>query len=262
MKRTSLSHLIGAQIARAGPLTRARDERIQTERLALVGRMLAGVAHDLRNPMTVISGYAQLMVFEEDPVAREVRSERIMTQIDEMTAMITDLLAFSRGHTELTPVTVDLPALAQSIAETLGIQCKPRGIVLRLKAPPIEAHVDPARVKRIVLNLAKNATDVLRRGQTLSIEFNPIRNGVSVRVSDTGPGIPEEVKSRLFEPFVTAGKANGTGLGLSIVRRFVDDHGGNISVESVLGKGTSFYVELPNALPVAVTKDANQEAHP
>ncbi len=241
--------LIAGQLARAVAVARDRQARIDNERLVLIGRMLASVAHDLRNPMTAISGYAQLMVNDGEEGVREERCERILSQIDEMTAMITDLLAFARGDTRLHPASLEVAKLARDAEHHLRSQCAPRGIELVCLANGGTAVIDVGRAKRILFNLAKNAIDVLNHGDTLTIEIREQAGGLRLRVSDTGPGIPEEVRARLFEPFVTAGKVNGTGLGLSIVKRFVDDHGGSIEVETATGAGTTIVAHLPQVAP-------------
>ncbi len=239
--------VIAGQVARAVTLTLERQARIDTERLALMGRMLASVAHDLRNPMTVISGYAQLMAGEPGEQERQVRCDRILNQIDEMTGMIQDLLAFARGDTRLRPGEVQVEKMAREIDDNLSLQCKPRGIELTITSRPGRVVVDPGRAKRIVYNLARNAVEVVQKGDKLTIDLAAEPEGLYIKVTDTGPGLPEEMSLRIFEPFASHGKAHGTGLGLSIVKRFVDDHRGQISVESAPGKGTSFTVRLPNA---------------
>ena len=241
--------LVAGQVARAVALTRERQARIDTERMAAIGRMLAGVAHDLRNPMTAISGFAQLMAIENDAALRAQRSERILLQIDEMTAMISDLLAFARGDTALNPSQVDLVLLARETQETLQAQCEPRGIALTFDVQGGHVWVDVGKTKRILYNLAKNAAEALSRNGKLVIRLAERDSGLEMCVADDGPGIPTEVRARLFEPFVTAGKIHGTGLGLSLVKRFVDDHQGTIEVQSSREMGTSFTVRLPRALP-------------
>ncbi len=238
--------VIAGQLARAVSLTRERQARMDTLRLAAIGRMLAGVAHDLRNPMTVISGYAQLMALEPDATDRQARSERILHQIDEMTAMIGDLLSFARGDTRLHCAEVEPQRLAEEIRETLLPQCEPRGIALEVQGRGGAIRADQGRIKRIVFNLAKNAVEVLKRGDALNVELAERQGDLRIRVVDNGPGIPEEIRARLFTPFVTSGKVHGTGLGLSIVKRFVDDHGGTIELESSHDKGTAFSVHIPH----------------
>ncbi|MEM6730124.1 MAG: GAF domain-containing protein [Myxococcota bacterium] len=239
--------VIAGQVARAVSLAQERQAKVQTERLALMGRMLAGVAHDLRTPMTVISGYAQLMAVDPLDDSRQDRCDRILRQVDEMTAMVGDLLSFARGDSKLRTRQVHVGQLGAEIAENLREHCDARQIAFALDAGDGIAYIDAGRAKRIVYNLAKNAMDVMGAGDTLTVGLEPRERGLSVRVADTGPGIPEEIKTRLFEPFVTSGKEDGTGLGLSIVRRFVEDHHGKIEVESVAGVGTTFEIFLSAA---------------
>jgi signal transduction histidine kinase len=239
--------LIAGQVARAVTLTQERQAHIDTERLVVIGRMLTGVAHDLRNPMTAISGYAQLMAVEEEHDQREKRCDRILSQIDEMTAMIADLLAFARGDRRLNPGPIAVTKFAADVRDSLSLHCNPRGIQLTVEGSGGTAIIDAGRAKRIVYNLAKNAVDVLGKGGKLAIIITEAGGGMTIRVSDDGPGIPPSIQTNLFEPFVSAGKVNGTGLGLSIVQRFVDDQGGDIMVESSSEEGTTFVVRLPQA---------------
>jgi len=236
--------LIAGQVASALTVAKQRSARLDTERLAAVGGMLAGVAHDLRNPMTVISGYAQLMAEEGDATARRNASERIVYQVDEMTGMIADLLAFSRGDSRLHPSVVSLPELVGDIGENLKMQCTPRGINLHIDASPGSVVIDAGRTKRIIYNLAKNGIEALKRGGHLTLKLGQKGHDLDLEVNDDGPGIAPEVRARIFEPFVSAGKPHGTGLGLSIVKRFVEDHRGQVTVDSQPGRGTTFSVRL------------------
>lgn len=239
--------VVAGQVARAVSLTLERQVKLDTQRLAAVGRMLAGVAHDLRNPMTVISGFAQLMVGTPDEKERVAQSERVLREIDEMTGMIADLLAFARGDSTLRPSLVSLPALATEVRENLEMQCAARHIALSVQAGAGALMLDLGRIKRIVYNLARNAIEALNRGGHIVITFASEGDTLVAAVHDDGPGLPPALAQRLFEPFATAGKAHGTGLGLSIVKRFVDDHGGTIAVASEAGQGTRFTVRLPPA---------------
>ncbi len=239
--------VIAGQIARAVATTTERERHMETEHLTVLGRMLAGVAHDLRNPMTVISGYAQIMAMEPDGSRRGERCAKILSQVDEMTAMVSDLLAFARGDSRLRPATINIDTFASGIEDIYRMQCGPRGINITVHSAGGDAFIDLSRAKRVVGNLAKNALDVLDSGGNLHIELGPFEGGLKLLVKDDGPGIPSDIRARFFEPFVTLGKASGTGLGLSIVKRFVEDHGGTINVQSEPGAGTIFRVELPRA---------------
>lgn len=238
--------LIAGQLGRAIQLTRDRDAQRDGDRLVVIGRMMASVAHDLRNPMTAIAFQARLMVDEAAPAQRARRCDLVALQIDEMTAMISDVLAFARGDSTVRRGPIDLMALAAELTDALTPSCAPHGIALSITATPGIVHVDGARTKRILYNLTKNAIDELRPGGRLTVTLTADPRGLTLRVDDNGPGIPAELKSRIFEPFVASGKAHGTGLGLSIVKRFVEDQNGHISVDSTLGQGTTFIITLPS----------------
>ncbi|HOX44408.1 MAG TPA: protein kinase [Myxococcota bacterium] len=236
-----VGYLVGLGVERERLLKQALDQ----ERLAAVGQMLAGVAHDLKNPMAVVYGYAEML---EEPLAPErtaAAARIIRRQVDEMLDMIGNLLAFSRGKRELALAEIQPKAFAEEIRENLDVACRDRQVVLRLEADGEPVRLDPSRLKRIVLNLSKNALEALGGQGQLEIHLVGAAAGLSLEVRDSGPGLPAEVQQRLFEPFVTQGKVGGTGLGLAIVKRFVDDHKGDIQVESVRGQGTCFRIHLP-----------------
>ena len=239
--------VIAGQLARIVVAAQERAERLTNERLALMGRMLASVAHDLRNPMTVISGYAQLMAMDEDAAQRNERAEKVLRQVDEMTSMVNDLLAFARGDSRLRPAHIDTRALGKEVEEYLEMHCGRRRIQYACNVTPGMVFVDLSRAKRVLLNLTKNAVDVLRPNDSLTVKIAPLDGGLEMSVADTVPGLPPEVRQHLFQPFATAGKEGGTGLGLSIVKRFVDDHAGTIDVESNPERGTTFNIRLPRA---------------
>lgn len=234
-----------ASVGYLGGLALERHDWLASQHLTVIGRMLAGVAHDLRNPMTVITGYAQLLGLEDQEEARKEGCQRIMTQVERMTDMIGDLLAFARGDSRLHPSMLVLPKFGAEIRESLRVQCEPRGIEVTVEAQEGKIRVDVGRTKRILYNLAQNAVDVLSRGEKLRIRLQIEDGALQLQVIDTGPGIPKEVRGRVFEPFVTSGKHHGTGLGLSIVKRFIADHNGRMALESAEGAGTVFTVWLP-----------------
>jgi len=249
--------IIAGQIARAVVMTMEREARRDTERLAAIGQMLAGVVHDLRTPMTAVSGFAQLMAMDQDQNERNARCEKLLTQIDEMSAMLEDLLAFARGDSRLRPAQIEISHLVGEIRQALAATCESRGVTLSVEAKSDGmATIDVGRAKRIIFNLAKNAVDALSRGGTLTIDVQGTSDGIRLGVRDNGPGIPEPIRDKLFSPFVTYGKKHGTGLGLSIVKRFVEDHGGRITVTTAEHQGTTFEVFLPSIAPLAASREA------
>ncbi len=238
--------LISAQVSRSIAIVRGRTERAETDRLASVGRMLAGVAHDLRNPMTAVSGYAQILATEEETEERQFFSENIVRNIKEMTAMVNDVLSYSRGDFTLKPSLVELEQLSLQLREILEPLCAQRRIELTIHATRDVISADLAKVKRILLNLGKNAVDAQLRGGTLTLDLKSVDGTFHATIIDTGPGLPPEVQENLFRPVITRKDGGGTGLGLSIVKRFVDDHYGQINVQTS-SEGTMFKIQLPRA---------------
>ncbi|MBN1961122.1 MAG: HAMP domain-containing histidine kinase [Deltaproteobacteria bacterium] len=173
----------------------------ETERLAHIGRMLTSVAHDLRNPMAVISGYAHLMAHSNVETERRHCYARILHEVEEINAMITDLLAFARGDSYLHPAAVALIELQKEIEDKLSIQAQPRGIILTVKiAKPGTIVVDLGRVKRIVSNLSRNAMEALERGGRVDIDFSIDNGSLLFNVSDNGPGLSETLMQLFQEP--------------------------------------------------------------
>jgi signal transduction histidine kinase len=235
----SVGYLLGLACER----DRLQRDVLDKARLAAVGNMLAGVAHDFKNPLTVISAFAELAVGDDDPKSRQETFTTIQRNVGVMTEMVGDLLAFARGDTQLRPAAVNLETLATELEERLRLRCESRKLGLKIVATDADATIDVGRARRIIINLAENAVAALRRGSTIEIVLDKVQDKVAIQVSDDGPGLPAEIRARMFQPFVAAGE--GTGLGLAIVRRFVDDHAGRIDVRSVEGQGTTFRIELP-----------------
>jgi signal transduction histidine kinase len=221
------------------------------ENLAAAGRMLATVAHDMNNSMTVLFGGVELIPLTADPAELTDLAQLLRGQLEDMSGMVTDLLAFVRGDRKLRPQAVDLTAFGREVEARLAARAAMLKVELKVHADPGTLCADLGRLKRIVMNLAKNALDVLTSGGHLAIRLERTPDGLRVVVSDDGPGIPPEVLPKLFTEFFTHGKKDGTGLGLTIVKRFAEDHGGDVSVASTPGRGTSFEVTLAAIPPAA-----------
>jgi serine/threonine protein kinase/signal transduction histidine kinase/ligand-binding sensor domain-containing protein len=238
-----VGYLLGLGLERE----RLYKQVLNQERLAAVGHMLAGVAHDMRSPMAVISGYAELITFEKDPASREKNCAVIVRQVDEMNHMIGNLLAYVRGDTQLNTAEIRAEELAVEIEETFRPQCEPRGIELNITAGGEgPARVDVSRTKRIIYNLGKNAVEALGESGKLEIHIESMGQGLEIRIHDNGPGIPAQVREHMFDPFFTSGKKGGTGLGLAIVSRFTKDQAGSISTHCPDAGGTTMTVKIPN----------------
>jgi signal transduction histidine kinase len=246
-----LASVIAGQVSSAIGLSRAREQHEREERLSTIGQLLSGVLHDLKTPITVISGAVQLLVTERDEQKRQSHADRVVRQVGVINSLIRETLAFAKGESSLWVRKVYLNQFCQDLVEQLAQQFRPRGMTVRLELNDRGvAHFDQHKVQRALHNLSRNAAEALdgRRGTlTIRVDRRPEDGALVIAVTDDGPGISEEIRGRLFESFTTHGKAGGTGLGLAIVRKIVQDHGGTIGVESQPGQ-TTFTIVLPQPL--------------
>ncbi|MEM9488071.1 MAG: GAF domain-containing protein [Myxococcota bacterium] len=247
--------LIASQIAKAIQLARERQARSKQERLASIGRMLASVLHDLKTPMTIISGYAQLMAQIEDGAQREAYVSQILRQFDFMSGMTREVLAFARGETEVLIRRVYLHRFLDDVVTQLNHALAGRNVTLKVEAEyKGTAYFDEQKIMRLLHNLARNAADAMPEGGEFRVTASEDDSAepplLVFEVADNGPGIPVELEGKLFEMFATA-KQGGTGLGLAIVKKIVDEHDGAITYESRRGEGTTFTIRIPRDRPEA-----------
>ncbi len=236
--------LIAAQAASAIGLARRRSEQSKSDRLASIGRMLAGLLHDLKTPMTIISGYGQLMAASDDAAQRETYVEQIQRQFDLMAGMTREVLAFARGDTDLVVRKVYVNRFVEELTTQLGAATAGRGIdfVVEARFDGV-AYFDEQKLLRVFHNLARNAVEAMPEGGKLTVGVDKMDDMLVWSVKDSGPGIPPELRGRLFELFAT-GRKGGTGLGLAIVKKIIDDHHGVITVDTSPA-GTNFVLQLP-----------------
>lgn len=227
-------------------------ELIASERMAALGTMAGMLAHDFRGPMTVIRGYAETLV-EGGYAEAEVkeRAGLITKMIDRLERMTTETLDFARGSGPLVRRTLPVSMLLAELAE--GIAAELPGLTLVRDfdvALSTVAALDLDKLRRVVGNVAANARDAMGGGGTLRFSARLEGGRLVLELADSGPGVPAEVRDRIFEPFVTHGKKRGTGLGLAVARRFVEDHAGTLELLPE-GPGARFRIVLPlgNAAP-------------
>jgi signal transduction histidine kinase len=243
-----LLSVLAGQVSASLNAARLMKERLASERLSTIGRMISALVHDLRNPMTAIKGYAGM--FEQFDLSAERQKEcarLIIEESDRMSAMIDETLEFSRGE----KIRLNLSAVTVlDLAKSVGRLVEPAFAAKRLSfrtelgyAGPILVDVD--RMKRAILNIASNAMDAMDPGGVFTMSSSLIGGSVEIGLADTGHGIPPELQPQVFEPFFTHGKSRGIGLGMSITRKIVEEHGGRIRLESQPGRGTRFIVSLP-----------------
>jgi GAF domain-containing protein len=237
--------LIAGRLGSAIEMDRSRTERRDQDRLASIGRLMAGVLHDLKTPMTVISGYAQLMAACEDTGQREAYVESILRQFDIMSGMTREVLAFARGDRDLMIRKVYLHRFFDEVMTQLRTAFTGRPIALELELDYDGAAMfDEQKFLRVLHNLARNAADAMPEGGHFKVSTRLDGPDLVIVCADDGPGIPPAIQARLFELFASD-KQGGTGLGLAIVKQIVDDHGGTVTVERGRAAGAAFVIQLP-----------------
>jgi signal transduction histidine kinase len=242
-----LATVIAGHVSTAIGNARRRAVREREERLSTIGQFLSGVLHDLKTPMTVIHGYVQLLADEPDTELRRTYAGLVQRQVELINMMTRETLAFARGDRKLWVRKVYLHKYFADVVDQLQRELAERKIhvALRLDDRGV-AHFDPHKIQRAIHNLARNAAEATGTDGG-EFEIGVARgtdDGLVLTFRDDGPGIPDEIRERLFTPFATHGKHEGTGLGLAIVRQIVEDHRGSIRVESEPGE-TVFTIELP-----------------
>ena len=233
-------------------LEQAQAEARRSERLAALGQLTAGLAHEIRNPLGVIKGSAETLgrkLPSKDPVAREL-ADYISSEVNRLNSLVSRFLSFAKPL-ELKRLPEEIPPIVDRAIEAArehwpesNVEVE-RSYSAELPTVPVDAELAEQVFKNLVFNAYEAMDEQSGKLQVkISKEFSDGRNGVEVAITDTGPGVPGQLREQIFNPFFTT-KSSGVGLGLSIVSKIVDDHGGWIRVEAGAGAGACFRVFLP-----------------
>lgn len=223
----------------------------RSERLATLGQVAAGIAHEIRNPLVGIGSTASLLVEDTDVKdPRRADLEVILRETRRLDRIVNQIIEYARPR-ELAPVLFSFSDLVQEVLKLLDASLAHKALNVTCAIPPTlsQVHADRDQIKQVLLNVFQNAVEASGEGGALSAAVCPFaRNldpGIVMTMKDQGPGIPPEDLPHVFEPFFTRGKHRGTGLGLAICRNIIDAHGGDIQLTSVVGKGTTARLWLP-----------------
>jgi putative methionine-R-sulfoxide reductase with GAF domain/anti-sigma regulatory factor (Ser/Thr protein kinase) len=225
---------------------RLAESMIHQERLAAVGRMASSIIHDIKNPLATMRLYAELIAKRSGDGETGKMASEIIKQVDRFISMTQEVLDFSRGVSEIHREQVDVGEMMDIALRFIESDMGRRSIrVVRKFEFTGSVTVDPEKIARALYNLAGNAADAMPHGGTLTIRTAASGTDLLIEVTDTGAGIPEEIRTKIFEPFFTHGKKHGTGLGLAIVKKIAEDHRGRIEMETSEGSGTTFRMVIP-----------------
>ena len=241
------------QLAEANQRLQEAEASVRrSERLAALGQLTAGLAHELRNPLGTIKASSDVLVDRLSASSNEVALELagyISSEVDRTNSLITRFLEFARPMSlRLAPI--DLNALVEhAVAEIARERPEVNDLIHKNFAPdvpPLEA--DAELLERVVVNLVRNALEASPEGATVTVRTRAAGGVAELAVLDRGEGVPEEIREQIFNPFFTT-KGSGIGLGLAISAKIVDEHGGRITLETDSGRGSTFIVQLPLAAP-------------
>jgi signal transduction histidine kinase len=229
-------------------LRKAQDEVLRSERLSMVGRMANMIVHDIKNPLTAVLGLTDMLL--EARLGTEDKKHQyyrmIRSEGERILGMVREILEYVRGEgPALNLESCPLPELIEEVGREIEHGLNGTGIRLRIESRCSgNVPLDREKFKRVLHNLATNAKEAMEEGGELLLSTCQENECVWIRVSDTGRGIQKTLETHLFEPFVTEGKEHGSGLGLTIVKRLVEAHHGQISLESSSPQGTTFCIRL------------------
>jgi PAS domain S-box-containing protein len=232
---------------------RQREALHQSEKLVALGSLLAGVAHELNNPLALLLGHAQLLQEKAPDASTAARADKIVAAAQRCAKIVKTFLAMARSRPAERSL-VDLNAVIGSTLDLLGYSLRSAGIEIALDLAPglPRSWADGGQLEEVMTNLLVNAEQAMAecpgpRRLRIATGFDPAAGQLRIEVEDTGPGIPPAIRSRIFEPFFTTKSFGvGTGIGLSLCLGIVESHGGTIAVEDVEGGGARFVVRLPH----------------
>ena len=225
---------------------RMAQEMVANERLSAVGKMASVIIHDIKNPMGTLRVYAQVMKRKSGNEEANKLADEMIHQVDRFVNMTQEILDFTRGVSASNFQELEFFDLMNGALDFIEKDLEKNNVKLKKFAQFRGiVNLDQDKIVRMFYNIASNARDAMPQGGSLTITTIKENNYVRIDFTDTGTGMPEEVKKRIFEPFMTYGKKHGTGLGMSIVKKVIDDHNGKIEIKSVMGKGTTVTIYLP-----------------
>ncbi len=226
------------------------EERLRRERMTMVGEMANAIIHDFKNPFTVI----RMAAFSIDGKYNDPDTKKLCKLIDEqierMRVMADEVLDFSRGRARLNMKIIDMNDLLQRFEKLVGEYLRASLIDYVFTGVSKVIMADDDKLLRVLQNLVTNATEAfVGKPGKITIEIHDKGETVLLEVKDNGPGIPPEIKSRIYDPFVTHGKEKGLGLGMAITKNIIESHHGVIDFDSEPGRGTTFRITLPYRQP-------------
>jgi signal transduction histidine kinase len=227
-------------------LYQSQRELLEAERLATIGQMASSISHDLRHHLAAIMANAEFLCDERNAHSRQELYDELRGAVNQMTDVIESLLEFARPRESLRLTGVSLSEVIGRAMQTVRAYPEFSTVEMVLTGDTVEGWFDFNKLARVFQNLLLNSCAAApEAGGKVEVTIRRLRDSVEVRVADNGRGIPEAMRDKVFDPFVSYGKENGTGLGLTVVQKIVQDHGGEVRVEQTSSSGTVIRLQLP-----------------
>ncbi|WP_319562866.1 ATP-binding protein [Marispirochaeta sp.] len=228
-------------------LKEAQDQLIQQERLSNLGKFSSMILHDIRNPISIVQGYAEILRRSDDLAPKHLAYvENILSESERLAGLANEFLDYSRGEIRLDFSPVELGPFLSRLEAQVRKRIGSKQVSLKFEHRGVDTAIfDHARIFRVLVNLTENARKALGREGELTVRFDEYKDSLRIRVRDTGEGMSPEVLAHVFEPFYSSSKQGGTGLGMLIVKNIVEAHHGDIDIASSPGKGTEISILLP-----------------
>ena len=229
---------------------------INSERLAFIGTLAGGLAHEIKNPLSTLNINLQLLQEELESMTGENskrvyrKTQVLQKEVQRLEQILNDFLRFARGQ-KLELKDHDINEILDEVADFVTPEIKQKKILIlkSYDADLPQCHLDSNLIKQAILNIIINAEQAMENGGELMIRTSKDKKYIQIDITDTGPGIPKDIIDKIFQVYFST-KKTGTGLGLPTAKRIIEDHRGTISVQSEEGKGTNFSIRLPINLPL------------
>ena len=229
---------------------------INSERLAFIGTLAGGLAHEIKNPLSTLNIYLQLLQEELESMTGEnskrvyMKTQVLQKEVQRLEQILNDFLRFARGQ-KLELKDHDMNEILDEVADFVTPEIKQKKILIlkNYDADLPQCRLDSNLIKQAILNIIINAEQAMENGGELMIRTSKDKKYIQIDITDTGPGIPKDIIDKIFQVYFST-KKTGTGLGLPTAKRIIEDHRGTISVQSEEGKGTNFSIKLPTNLPL------------
>jgi len=229
---------------------------LNSERLAFIGTLAGGLAHEIKNPLSTLNIYLQLLQEELESMTGtnskrvHMKTQVLQKEVQRLEQILNDFLRFARGQ-KLELKDHDMNEILDEVVDFVTPEIKQKKILIlkSYDADLPQCRLDSNLIKQAILNIIINAEQAMENGGELMIRTSKDKKYIQIDITDTGPGIPKDIIDKIFQVYFST-KKTGTGLGLPTAKRIIEDHRGTISVQSEEGKGTNFSIKLPMNLPL------------